>query len=101
MCDSYLEPSTVLQAFSNPQWKSAMESEYKAPMQNNTWTLVPYSSDIHVVPNKWVFRTKYKANGSLDKFEARLVAEGFQEMPGVNYSETFSPVIKLLLYVLC
>lgn len=71
-----------------------MESEYKALMQNNTWTLVPYSSDMHVVQNKWVFRTKYKADGSLDKFKTRLVAKGFQQMPGVDYFDTFSLVIK-------
>ena len=71
-----------------------MEEEYNALVLNNTWDLVPSSAASRVVQCKWVFRTKLKADGSLDKYKARLVAKGFQQTPGVDYDETFSPVIK-------
>ena len=71
-----------------------MEDEYQALMRNSTWDLVPNTGDLHVVQCKWVFRTKFKADGSLDKYKARLVAKGFQQTPGIDFSETFSPVVK-------
>ena len=68
--------------------------EYQALLRNNTWELVPAAKNQNIVSNKWVYRVKYKANGSLDKYKTRLVAKGFQQTAGVNFFETFSPVIK-------
>lgn len=62
--------------------------------RNQTWTLVPASSSQHVIDHKWVFKKKLTANGSLLKLKARLVAKGFQLTPGVDFMETFSPVVK-------
>ena len=56
-CDSLTEPSTVLQALSNKDWKFAMNSEFQALVNNNTWTLVHFSLRMNVVNDKWVFRT--------------------------------------------
>ena len=60
-----------------------------------TW--VPNTDVPRVVQCKWVFRTKFKADGSLDKYKARLVAKGFQQTTGMEFSETFSPVVKALI----
>lgn len=56
--------------------------------------LVPNSENMHVVSNKWVFKTKLKVNDIIDCFKAKLVAKGFQQIPGVDYFETFNPMIK-------
>ena len=72
-----------------------MEVEYEGLIHNHTWDLVLFSDDMNVVQCKWVFRTKFKADGPLDKYKARLVAEGFKQIPGVDFFETFSPVVKV------
>ena len=72
-----------------------MLSEYNALLSNNTWTLVPpHSSFTNIIGNKWVFKVKQKADGTIERYKARLVAKGFNQQPGVDFDETFSPVVK-------
>ena len=71
-----------------------MEDEYGALLHNHTWVFVPSSSSPHFVQCKWVFRTKFKADRSLDKYKARLVVKGFQKTLGIDYFEAFSFVVK-------
>ncbi|RVW64180.1 Retrovirus-related Pol polyprotein from transposon RE2 [Vitis vinifera] len=91
---STLEPTCVTQAVSHPEWREAMSSELTALMRHGTWDLIPPPINCHPVGCKWVFRVKRKADGSVDKFKARLVAKGYNQQPGVDYNETFSPVVK-------
>jgi histone deacetylase 1/2 len=75
-------------------WKEAMDSEYMALMKNKTCHLVPPRKGINVVDCKWVWKKKYKSDGSLDKYKSRLVAKGFKQRYGIDYGDTFSPVVK-------
>jgi hypothetical protein len=71
-----------------------MEAEFHALQQNQTWRLVPRPARANVVGSKWVFKLKYRPDGSVDKHKARLVARGFTQRFGVDYEDTFSPVVK-------
>ena len=71
-----------------------MTEEYDALVHNVTWELVPSHPSQNVVGNKWVYRIKYKPTGEIERYKARLVAKGFHQRPGIDYSKTFSLVIK-------
>jgi hypothetical protein len=63
-------------------------------MKNKTWHLVPPRKGINIVDCKWIWKKKYKSDGSLDKYKDRLVAKGFKQRYGIDYGDTFSPVVK-------
>lgn len=88
------EPQSITQALKQAAWRTTMQSEYDILIHNQTWTLVPRESASNLVGCKWVFRTKFKPNGSVDRLKARLVAKDFHQRPGLDYIETFSPVVK-------
>ncbi|KAL5854234.1 hypothetical protein ACOSQ4_004036 [Xanthoceras sorbifolium] len=85
---------SVKEALQHPCWYSAMQEEYHALMKNQTWNLVPAAASVNLVGCKWVFRVKYHQDGSIHKYKARLVAKGFHQTTGIDYSDTFSPVVK-------
>ncbi|KAK0592604.1 hypothetical protein LWI29_022178 [Acer saccharum] len=88
------DPTTAKQALQDPKWVQAMKEEFATLQSNQTWSLVPFRSDMNVVGCKWVFRTKFRQDGSLLKYKARLVAKGFHQTPGLDFLDTFSPVVK-------
>ncbi|KAJ9128816.1 hypothetical protein P3X46_034448, partial [Hevea brasiliensis] len=81
---------------SDPNWIKAMPLELEALEANQTWELVPYPSHKKPIASKWVFRIKHKSDGSIDRYQARLVAKGFNQLEGIDYTDSFSPVAKLV-----
>jgi hypothetical protein len=86
-------PSSVRTALADPHWRRAIE-EYAALLVNHTRDLVPCPPGTNVVTGKCLFRHKLTSDGSLDRYKARWVLRGFTQRPGVDYDETFSPVVK-------
>jgi hypothetical protein len=72
-----------------------MKLDYDALISNGTWTLCSRPPHHNIIRNKWVYKIKHKADGSVKRFKARLVAKGFDQLSGIDYTETFSPVTKL------
>lgn len=87
-------PSTVFEALNHHLWQKPMQEEIFALHRNHTWTLFPATPNMNVVGSKWIFRIKYRPNGSIERYKARIVAQGFHQTHGLDYFETFSPVIK-------
>ena len=71
-----------------------MQEEISALQNNQTWKLVPRTETMNVIGCKWVYKSKLKAYGSLERLKARLVAKGFNQIPRIDFLETFSPVVK-------
>ncbi|KAM1198584.1 hypothetical protein ACFX2I_009959 [Malus domestica] len=91
---SLVEPTCFSQAIKHQEWRSAMVQEFNALQRCGTWKLVPYHSRMNLLPNKWVFKLKQRGDGSIERHKARLVANGFHQKPDIDYTETFSPVVK-------
>ena len=91
------EPKTFKQAMKcseQDNWNKAMNEEMIALDNHGTWELVDLPKGKNLVGSKWVYKTKRKANGDVDRYKARLVAQGYSQVAGIDYDEVFAPVAR-------
>ncbi|XP_022848510.1 uncharacterized protein LOC111370847 [Olea europaea var. sylvestris] len=88
------KPNSFKEALKCPQWNMAMHEEYTALINNGIWNLVSLLPDRKLIGNKWVFKLKRNPDGSISRYKVRLVAKGYHQFPGFDYSDVFSPVVK-------
>uniref|UniRef100_A0A093XC52 Retrovirus-related Pol polyprotein from transposon TNT 1-94 n=1 Tax=Talaromyces marneffei PM1 TaxID=1077442 RepID=A0A093XC52_TALMA len=92
-------PQTYEEAVNDPkfgsQWRKAVELEIRNLIRFGTWRFVKRPDHKAVISCKWVFDIKYQADGRIERFKARLVARGFLQQEGLDFEDTFAPVIRL------
>lgn len=91
-----IEPTTFNEAMSSSdsqQWMAAIHDELKSLEENQTWDIVKKPDDCNVIGCKWVFKLKTPPNEQ-PKYKARLVAKGYAQAAGIDYTDTFSPVVR-------
>ena len=93
------EPVTMQEAINHPtqgkQWEKAIQDEYNSLMKNHTWDLVQRPKGLRIVTNKWALKHKKNETAQIVRLKARLVARGFSQIYGIDYLDTYAPVIKL------
>jgi len=91
------DPETVKEAIRRPDrklWMEAMQSEYDSLLENKTWDLVDLPPDKKALTSRWIFKTKRNANSEIKRHKARLVIRGCSQKKGIDYEETYSPVVR-------
>ncbi|GJR00472.1 zinc finger, CCHC-type containing protein [Tanacetum coccineum] len=76
-------------------WKETINDEMDSVMGNNTWVLVDLPPGCKPLSCKWIFKRKLKVNGTIEKFKARLVIQGFKHKSGIDYFDTYAPVARI------
>ncbi|KAJ4723440.1 Retrovirus-related Pol polyprotein from transposon TNT 1-94 [Melia azedarach] len=92
---SEIIPNKIQTALTDPKWSEAVFEVLRALDRNDTWEVVNLPSRKKTVGYKWVFTIKYKANGTIERYKARLVTKGYTQTLGIDYQETFAPVAKI------
>lgn len=93
---SATEPKNFSQAYKDLNWQEAMLKKIQSLEANDTWVLTSLPPGKKRIDLKWVYKIKFKPNGEVEQYKSRLVSKGYTQIEGVDFHETFSPVVKLL-----
>jgi len=88
------EPLSFQEAVQDPTWVDVMVEECDSIVKNSAWEIVPRLVDKSVVGSKWIYKVKQDFDGSVEKYKARFVAQGFSQIEGIDYDETFAPIAR-------
>jgi hypothetical protein len=91
----HTEPKSYLEACKLENWVKAMNSELEALTKTGTWVIVDLPPNVKPIGSRWVYKVKHKADGSIERYKARLVAKDYTQIEGLDFFDTFSPVAKL------
>ena len=91
-----VEPNSFAEAVKDKKWREAMQQEIHALENNGTWIMEPLPVGKRAIGCKWVFKIKYQADGTVERYKARLVILGNKQVEGIDYKEMFAPVAKLV-----
>ena len=94
-CLSQVEPTKVEEALQDESWVETMHDELLQLQKNDVWTLVPKPKGEHIIGTKWIFRNKTNDEGNVIRNKAHLMVQGYSQMEGVDYDETFAPVARM------
>ena len=92
---SGVEPRSYQEEVLSPCWVEAMKDEIEALKLNNTWDIVDTPAGVKLIACKWVYKIKRKSDRSVEWYKAQMDAKGFSQVEGIDFFETFSPVVKM------
>lgn len=103
---AYLEPKSVVAALKDPNWTASLGKEIGNMEVTHTWDLVPPGDSVASISCGWVYKSQFNADGSLKNRKSRLIARGNQQEEGIDFVETYSPVvrtatIRYVLHIAC
>ena len=88
------EPSSFEEVVEDPAWVDAMVEEYDSIVRNSAWEIVPRPEGKSVVGLRWIYKVKQAADESVEEYKARFFAQGFSQIEGIDYEETFALVAR-------
>lgn len=89
------DPVSFQDAAADEKWIQAMKEEIHSIEKNETWELTTLPIGKKPIGVKWVYKTKYKPDGKVDRYKARLAAKGYKQKPRIDYFEVFAPVSRM------
>lgn len=90
------QPAHFAEAVQDAKWRLAMQQELQALEGNGTWSLQPLPDGKKSLGCKWVYKIKHNSDGTIERYKARLVILGNHQKEGIDYTETFAPVVKMV-----
>lgn len=88
------EPKTTAAALKHPGWTGAMVEEIDTCKETNTFSLIPLPTGVRPLGSRWIHRVKLNSDGTFKCFRSRVVAKGYEQDEGIDFLETYSPVVQ-------
>ncbi|GAA0149435.1 transmembrane signal receptor [Lithospermum erythrorhizon] len=91
-----VEPKSFEEAMRDSRWRAAMQAKIQTLENNHTWTLASLPPGKQALGSRWIYKVKHKLDGTVERFKARLVVFGNHHIEGIDYSDTFALVARMV-----